>query len=67
MEAAIRRVVPGAELPLEPGRRPNGAVAYLDTTRLKADTRFNPQYDLDRAVADYVSWITNDQSPKHLA
>ena len=58
--AAIKRAVPGGELPLEPGRSPHGAVAYLDTTRLQADTGFEPEYDLDRAVADYVSWLTND-------
>lgn len=58
--AAITRAVPGAELPLEPGRSPHGTVAYLDTTRLHADTDFEPEYDLDRAIADYVSWITND-------
>lgn len=56
--AAIKRAVPGAELPLEPGRSPGGVVAYLDTTRLRADTGFEPEYDLDRAVADYVSWLT---------
>jgi UDP-glucose 4-epimerase len=58
--AAIKRVIPGAELPLEPGRSPHGAVAYLDTTRLRADTDFRAEYDLDRAVADYVGWLTVD-------
>jgi UDP-glucose 4-epimerase len=55
--AAIGRAVPGAELPLVPGRSPDGAVAYLDTTRLRADTGFETEYDLDTAVADYVNWI----------
>jgi UDP-glucose 4-epimerase len=58
--AAIKRAVPGAELPLEPGRSANGAVAYLDTTRLRADTAFEAQYDLDRAIADYVGWLTSN-------
>ena len=57
--AAIKLAIPGAELPLQPGRRPNGAVAYLDTTRLPADTGFEPGYELACAVADYVSWLTN--------
>ena len=57
--AVIRRVVPGAEPPLEPGRSPHGAEAYLDTTRLRADVGFEPEYDLDRAVADYVGWLTD--------
>jgi UDP-glucose 4-epimerase len=58
--AAIRRAVPGATLPLEPGRSPHGAVAYLDTTRLRADIDFEPEYDLHRAIADYISWIPNN-------
>lgn len=62
--AAIERAVPGTEIPLEPGRSPHGAVAYLDTARLQADTGFEPQYELDRALADYVSWLTNDQLQK---
>ena len=62
--AAIERAVPGTEIPLEPGRSPHGAMAYLDTARLQADTGFEPQYELDRALADYVSWLTNDQLQK---
>jgi UDP-glucose 4-epimerase len=60
--AAIKHAIPGAELPLQPGRRPYGMVAYLDTTRLQADTGFEPEYNLDRAVADYVRWLSNDGS-----
>lgn len=60
--ASIKRVVPGVQLPLEPGHSRHGTVAYLDTTRLRADTGFEPEYDLDRAVADYASWITNHES-----
>ena len=56
--AAIKRAIPGAELPLEPVHSPHGAVAYLDTSRLQADTGFEPQYDLDRAITDHVGWIT---------
>jgi UDP-glucose 4-epimerase len=62
--AAITRAVPGAELPLEPGRGPHGTLAYLDTTRLQAETGFVPEYDLDHAVADYVSWLDADQSQR---
>jgi UDP-glucose 4-epimerase len=62
--AAIKRAIPGAELPLEPGRSPHGAVAYLDTTRLQADTAFEPEYDLERAIADYHHWLTTtDHTP----
>lgn len=59
--AAVIRTVPGTELPLEPGQSPHGGVAYLDTTRLQADTGFEPQYGLDSAVADYVEWLRKHQ------
>ena len=58
--AAIKRAVRGAELPLTPGRSPHGAEAFFDTTRLQTDTGFKPEYDLDRAAADYVSFLTSD-------
>jgi UDP-glucose 4-epimerase len=60
--AAIQRALPGAELPLEPRRSRHGMVAYLDTTRLQADTGFEPEYDLDRAIAEYVHWLRNGGS-----
>ena len=33
-------------------------MAYLDTTRLHADTAFEPEYDLERAIADHLRWLT---------
>jgi UDP-glucose 4-epimerase len=55
--AAIKRADGGAELPLEPGQSPYGAMAYLDTTRLRADTGFEAEYDLDRAIRNYISYL----------
>ena len=60
--AAIKRARPGTELPLKPGQSPHSTIAYLDTTRLHTDTGFEPQYNLDRTVADYTSWIINHES-----
>lgn len=57
--SAIMRAIPGAELPLEPGQGPHGAPAYLDVARLRAATGFEPEYDLDRSVADYVAFLTS--------
>jgi UDP-glucose 4-epimerase len=51
------RAVPGTELPMQPGHSSHGSVAYLDTTRLRTETAFMPEYDLDRAVADYLNWL----------
>ena len=67
--AAIERAVPGADLPLQPGLSLHGAVVYLDTTRLHADTGFEPGYDLECAVANYLRWRTpgSDASPRIIA
>jgi UDP-glucose 4-epimerase len=56
---AIKTVVPSAKLQLEPGRNPAGPGhdVYLDTARLRKDTGFEPQYDLETAAADYIAWL----------
>jgi UDP-glucose 4-epimerase len=55
---AINAAVPGANLTLPAGRNPERPPDnYLDTTRLRADTGFRPEYDVERAVADYVDWL----------
>jgi UDP-glucose 4-epimerase len=56
--AAINAVVPGANVTLPAGRSPERPLDnYLDTTRLRADTGFRPEYDVERAVPDYVDWL----------
>jgi UDP-glucose 4-epimerase len=30
---------------------------YLDITRIHQDTGYQPAYEAERAVADYVSWL----------
>jgi UDP-glucose 4-epimerase len=55
---AINAAVPGADITLPEGRGPDRPPAnYLDTTRLRADTGFRPEYDVERAVPDYVDWL----------
>jgi UDP-glucose 4-epimerase len=55
---AINAVVPGANVTLPEGRNPDRPTPnYLDTTRLRADTGFRPEYDIERAVPDYVDWL----------
>ena len=36
------------------GTRPGN---YLDITRLRDDTGYQPEYDTERAVADYMAWL----------
>ncbi|MEU8171613.1 NAD(P)-dependent oxidoreductase [Microbispora hainanensis] len=61
--AAIGRAVPGAEpallCALFPGRSPAAPAvdACLDISRLRQDTGYAPEWDLDRAVTDYVGWL----------
>ena len=56
--AAINAAVPGADITLPEGRNPDRPPdTYLDTTRLRADTGFQAEYDVERAVADYVDWL----------
>jgi UDP-glucose 4-epimerase len=55
---AINAAVPGANLTLPAGRNPDRPPDHhLDTTRLRADTGFHPEYDVERAVPDYVDWL----------
>ena len=56
--AAINAVVPDANVTLPEGRNPDRPPDnYLDTTRLREDTGFRPEYDVERAVPDYVDWL----------
>jgi nucleoside-diphosphate-sugar epimerase len=55
---AINAAVPGANITLPEGRNPDRpADNHLDITRLQADTGFRPEYDVERAVPDYVDWL----------
>jgi UDP-glucose 4-epimerase len=61
--AAINAAVPGANITLPEGRNPDRPRDdHLDITRLREDTGFRPEYDVERAVADYVGWLrTHDR------
>ena len=56
--AAINAAVPGANITLPEGRNPEEPPDnYLDTARLRTDTGFQPEYDVERSVADYAEWL----------
>jgi UDP-glucose 4-epimerase len=55
--AAIRQVVPDARVELPAGGTTRPTV--LDITRLRQDTGYQPAYDTERAVADYLAWLRN--------
>jgi nucleoside-diphosphate-sugar epimerase len=54
---ALQAVIPGLRFDLLPGRQAGvGHDPYLDITRLRNDTGFEPAFDVAAAVADYVAW-----------
>jgi UDP-glucose 4-epimerase len=57
--AAIREVMPGARVELQPSRDPHsaGQDGHLDISRIHEDTGYRPQYGLTRGIADYVDWL----------
>ncbi|GAA2324540.1 NAD-dependent epimerase/dehydratase family protein [Streptomyces violaceusniger] len=53
--AAIKKVVPDARVDL-----PTGGTTpprHLDITRIRQDTGYEPAYDTERAVAEYIAWL----------
>ena len=55
---AIRRVIPGAQLPLKPGHGPGHRPdAYMDISRIKQDVGYSPEWPADKAIADYIAWL----------
>jgi len=59
LAAAIADVIPGARPALRDGRDPDGLGRdiYLDISRLREDTGFEPGYDTPAAIADYIGWL----------
>lgn len=54
--AAIRQAEPAAELSL-PARGDSAPASWLDISRLRADTGYEPEWDTARAAADYLAWL----------
>ena len=53
--AAIKTVVPDAQVDLPTGGETRQA--WLDITRLREDTGYEPVWDTERAAADYIDWL----------
>lgn len=52
--AAIHRIIPDAEISLPKGHR---LEVCLDITRIRQDTGYEPAYDIERGIADYIGWL----------
>ncbi|MEW9551666.1 NAD-dependent epimerase/dehydratase family protein [Nonomuraea sp. NPDC050783] len=55
--AALRELVPDARIELPEGRGPGARDVWLDITRLREDTGYEPAYDTRRAAAEYLAWL----------
>jgi UDP-glucose 4-epimerase len=56
---AITKIIPDADVDLPAGRDPDGPGEdiYLDISRIRQDTGYQPSFDAERAVADYIGWL----------
>lgn len=59
---AVRRIVPTFEACLEPGRSGDAAdpLQYLAVDRLRGDTGFAAEFQVDDAMADYAEWLSQN-------
>jgi UDP-glucose 4-epimerase len=57
--AAVKTLVPDARIELPEGHSPagSGQGTCLDISRLREDTGYQPLYDTEGAVADYLAWL----------
>lgn len=52
---ALKKAVPDARIDLPAGG--GGPHMVFDIDRLRQDTGYRPEYDTERAAADYVAWL----------
>lgn len=57
--AAIRECVPGFSFELADGRTASAGPTdpVLDLTRIREDTPYNPAYDTETGIAEYIEWL----------
>jgi UDP-glucose 4-epimerase len=56
--AAVKQAVPTCTLELQAGRSPRWRQdVYMDISRIKVDTGYEPRYSVETGVQDYVAWL----------
>jgi UDP-glucose 4-epimerase len=56
--AAVKQAMPTCTLELKAGRSPRWRQdVYMDISRIKADTGYEPRYTVETGVRDYVAWL----------
>jgi UDP-glucose 4-epimerase len=60
----LEKLIPGSNLraSLQPGRGPSYTVdRYMDLSRITADAGYEPQYSLERGIAEYAEWLKHHE------
>lgn len=58
LAAAVRAVIPDAQLPLSPGHGPlTRSDPYMDISRIQRDVGYAPEWPVERAIRDYIAWL----------
>jgi UDP-glucose 4-epimerase len=55
--SALRRHFSRAELPMKAGASAPRKDPYMDLSRIKGEVGYKPEYDVDKAIDDYVAWL----------
>ena len=56
--AAVKQAISACTLALQEGRSPRWRQdVYMDISRIKADTGYEPKYTVETGVQDYVAWL----------
>ena len=62
--AAVKKAVPTCTLEIKAGRSPRWRQdVYMDISRIKADTGYEPRYTVETGVQDYVAWLQANAMP----
>ncbi len=55
----IQKIIPDFQVELPDGHMPGlpETLWYFDISRLQEDTGFEPKYDIEAGIADYINWL----------
>ena len=54
----VKKSVPGTEINLQAGRGPRSRPnAYMDNSRIREEVGYRPEYNPERAIAEYIDWL----------
>jgi nucleoside-diphosphate-sugar epimerase len=59
---AVKKIYPNADIPLQPGTARRRAGMAMDTTFTHRDVGFEPEYDIERGVAEWIEWLKTNEN-----